>query len=165
MAQARKSDGEINSSEVNFVEKPNGNTEMFEKMTRELTQMMDKKLTDMKESIVREVKEEMSEVKMRLDKIEKITDRVEKNEEAIEEIKTTLKTENKEIKDKIEEINLNNTMEEASQSVYIHNVDVLIGMNEPRKHNLINWTENNDLKPYVADVITVKAKDQTNAIF
>ena len=56
-------------------------------------------------------------------------------------------------------------MEEASRSVYIHNVDVLIGMHEPRKHNLINCTENNDLKTYVPDVITVKAEDQTNAIF
>ena len=49
-------------------------------------------------------------------------------------------------------------MEEASRSVYIHNLDVLIGMHEPRKQN--------DLKPYVADVITGKAEDQTsNAIF
>ena len=47
MAQARKSDGEINSSEVNFVEKPNGNMEMFKKMMRVLTEMMDKKLTCM----------------------------------------------------------------------------------------------------------------------
>jgi len=60
-----------------------------------------------------------------------------KNEAAIQEIKTTLESENKEIKDKIEEINLNNIMEEASRSVYIHNADVLIGIHEPRKHNLM----------------------------
>ena len=130
-------------------------------MMKRMAEMMDRNLTDYQG----EIRKEMSEVKMRLDKIEKITDRVEKNEEAIQEIETTLKTENQEIKDKIEEINLNNIMEEASRSVYIHNVDVLIGMNEPKKQNLINWTEKNDLKPYVADVITVKAEDQTNAIF
>ena len=129
-------------------------------MMKRMAEMMDRNLTDYQG----EIRKEMSEVKMRLDKIEKITDRVEKNEEAIQEIETTLKTENQEIKDKIEEINLNNMMEEASQSVYIHNIDVLIGMHDPRKRNLINWTWN-DLKPYVADVITVEAEDQTNAIF
>ena len=170
MAVNRKTDSEINSGEVNDV-----NEVMIEKIMEKVTEMMDKKLnemqkelTDQNEKLDRkltdfqgEMRKERNEVKTRLDKIEKITDRVEKNEQAIQEIKA----ENKEIKDKIEEINLNNIMEEASRSVYIHNVDVLIGMHEPRKQNLINWTENNDLKPYVADVITVKAEDQTNAIF
>ena len=163
MAVNRKIDSEINSGEVNEV--------MIEKIMERVTEMMDKKLnemqkelTDQNEKLDRkltdfkgEMRKERNEVKTRLDNIEKITDRVEKNEQAIQEIKA----ENKEIKDKFEEINLNNIMEEASRSVYIHNVDVLIGMHEPRKHNLINWTENNDLKPYVADVITVKAEDQT----
>ena len=126
-----------------FVEKPNENVaERFEKMMKRMTEheeKMDKKLTDYQEEIRKEMKEV---IKLGLYKIEKITDRLEKkNEKTIQEIKTTLKTENKEIKDKIEEINLNNIMEEASRSVYIHNVDVLIGMHEPRKHNLINWTE------------------------
>ena len=170
MAVNRKTDSEINSGEVNEV-----NEVMIKKIIERVTEMMDKKLnemqkelTDQNEKLDRkltdfqgEMRKERNEVKTRLDKIEKITERVEKNEQAIQEIKA----ENKEIKDKFEEINLNNIMEEASRSVYIHNVDVLIGMHEPRKQNLINWTENNHLKPYVADVITVKAEDQTNAIF
>ena len=161
MAVNRKTDSEINSGEVNLAEK------MMEKMTEMMNELkknmndqhekLDRKLSDFQGEMIKE----MNEVKSRLDKIEKITDRVEKNEQAIQEIKA----ENKEIKDKFEEINLNNTMEEASRSVYIHNVDVLIGMHEPRKQNLIKWTENNNLKPYVADVITIKAEDQTNAIF
>ena len=137
MAVNRKTDSEINSGEVNF-------EKMMERMDKKLNEMQerfDRQLTDFRG----EMRKEMNEVKSRLDKIEKITDRVEKNEQAIQEIKA----ENKEIKDKFEEINLNNIMEEASRSVYIHNVDVLIGMHEPRKQNLINWTENNNLKPYV----------------
>ena len=170
MAVNRKTDSEINSGEVNDV-----NEVMIEKIMEKVTEMMDKKLNEMQKKLTNqnekldrkltdfqgEMRKERNEVKTRLDKIEKITERVEKNEQAIQEIKA----ENKEIKDKFEEINLNNIMEEASRSVYIHNVDVLIGMNEPKKQNLINWTEKNDLKPYVADVITVKAEDQTNAIF
>ena len=139
MAHTRETDSEINSGEVNFMENA---AEMFEKIVMMMSKIetLKKMMTDQHEKIDRkltdnqkEIKKEMNEVKTSLDKIEKITDRMEKNEDAIQEIKT-LKTENKEIKDKIEDINRNNIMEEASRSVYIHNVDVLIGMHEPRKH-------------------------------
>ena len=139
MAHTRETDSDLNSGEVIFVEKPNENSEeMFEKMVKMMTEMeerMKKMMTDQHEKIDRkltdyqgEIRKEMNEVKTRLDKIEKITGRMEKKEDAIQEIKTTLKTENKEINDKMEDINRNNIMEEASRLVYIHNVDVLIGM-------------------------------------
>ena len=128
MSHTRETDSEINSGREKFV---NENfAELFENMAKMMTEIerikkmitdqhkkLDRKLTDYQG----EMRKEMKKVKTRLDKIEKITDRVEKNEDAIQVIKTTLK-------DKIEDINRNNIMEEASRSVYIHNVDVLIGM-------------------------------------
>ena len=115
-------DSEINSGEVNIME---NSAEMFENMVKMMTRI--ERMKKIKTDYQGEMRKEMKKVKTRLDKIKKITDRVEKNEDAIQVIKTTLK-------DKIEDINRNNIMEETSRSVYIHNVDVLIGMHEPRKH-------------------------------
>ena len=162
MVHTRKTDSEINSGEVNFVEKPNENsTEMFEKMLKMMTEMeerLNKKMTDQHKKIDRkltdyqgEIRKEMNEVKTRLDKIEKITD--------IQEIKTTLKTDNK----KIKEHDRGYQPQQHHGGSQPIGVDVLIDMHEPRKQNVINWTEDNDLKPYVADVITVKAENQTNS--
>ena len=101
---------------------------MFEKMVKMMTEMeerMKKMMTDQHEKIDRkltdyqgEIRKEMNEVKTRLDKIEKITGRMEKKEDAIQEIKTTLKTENKEINDKMEDINRNN--------IIVSSVNILI---------------------------------------
>ena len=63
MAHAKKTDSEVNSIEVHFVEKPNENAEMLEKMMkRVLTEMMDKKLTDLEERIVRDLTDYQGEI-------------------------------------------------------------------------------------------------------